>query len=400
MCCRYFHYVCTRPACLKAIDSDRNADITYHITQPKQPAAPFKIDAITGQLSTTSPLDYEQVKEYTLTVSTSEAVTAGKTNPATDAEFMTTVKIKVIDVNDNSPVFSESIYEFSVLESEAPGTSIFYLNATDEDTLQLYKEPRYSIISSSPAGGKSLFDINPITGVVTVLNSLSAERTINRYQLEIEARNPVIPPLPSTAYLRIDIVRNQFDPVFSPTTCNGNARILASKTGFVTTCSATDSDTQPAFKNLTYSFVGDYPGTDYFSLDPTTAAISVKTALTSDTASTPTYYLRVVANDGGGRTGTGTVTINVDRNLHPPIFKPNLYNPPAILDVHPVSQNIVTVQATDADIRSPEKDIVYRIAGDAIAQQYFTVDPTTGAISIKQPLYLDPLKQKTYTLRQ
>ena len=42
--------------------------------------------------------------------------------------------IRILDVNDNSPVFESPEYEGSIQETATPGTSILRVQAADQDT--------------------------------------------------------------------------------------------------------------------------------------------------------------------------------------------------------------------------------------------------------------------------
>lgn len=62
--------------------------------------------------------------------------------------------------------------------------------------------------------------------------------------------------------------------------------------------------------------------------------------------------LRVEARDGGSppRSATALVNINVQRNLHAPVFNPTRYEE-TILETTGLGVSLVRVLATDADTR-------------------------------------------------
>lgn len=84
-----------------ANDVDMNSVITYSFSDNSSTKSPFAMDRYTGVVTLTRPLDYEEQMEYTLAVSASDSL-----HHAT-GEF----KVQVVDVNDNTPVFTEVSYQ-------------------------------------------------------------------------------------------------------------------------------------------------------------------------------------------------------------------------------------------------------------------------------------------------
>lgn len=64
-----------------------------------------------------APLDYEASREFSLTVE----ATDGETPSLSDRAV---VSINVTDVNDNSPVFSQTVYAAVVSEDIEPGKAV------------------------------------------------------------------------------------------------------------------------------------------------------------------------------------------------------------------------------------------------------------------------------------
>lgn len=81
------------------------------------PHGDFQLHASTGALSTARSLDRETRSEYTL-----EVVAMDRGSPALSATV--TVEVKVLDVNDNSPVFGKNSYSVEVSEDAAEGTQV------------------------------------------------------------------------------------------------------------------------------------------------------------------------------------------------------------------------------------------------------------------------------------
>lgn len=85
------------------------------------PDGDFHLHATTGTLSTSRGLDREARPDYTL-----EIVTTDRGSPALSTTVM--VQVQVMDVNDNSPVFSKSSYSVEVSEDAAEGYRVLEVN--------------------------------------------------------------------------------------------------------------------------------------------------------------------------------------------------------------------------------------------------------------------------------
>jgi hypothetical protein len=88
----------------------------------------------------------------------------------------------------------------------------------------------------------------------------------------------------------------------------------------------------------------------YFELDSNTGDIRVRIPLYNDNSDTTPYTFAVIATDGGGRTSfqNAQVTINVRRNLFPPVFQNTPYRIAIPFTVNS-GFTVFDVNATDAD---------------------------------------------------
>lgn len=88
-----------------ANDVDLSSTITYSLSENTSTNFPFTINQYTGVVTLTRALDYEEQTEYTLTVTASDSLhqTSGE------------VKVQVLDVNDNAPVFTKDSYQVKMI---------------------------------------------------------------------------------------------------------------------------------------------------------------------------------------------------------------------------------------------------------------------------------------------
>ncbi|EOB01118.1 Cadherin EGF LAG seven-pass G-type receptor 2, partial [Anas platyrhynchos] len=108
------------------------------------------------------------------------------------------VSVTILDVNDNSPEFTQrdSHYTVNVNEDRPVGTTVVVISATDEDTGENARIT-YLMEDSIPQ-----FRIAPDTGAVTTQMELDYEDQVS-YTLAITARDNGIPQKSDTTYLEI-----------------------------------------------------------------------------------------------------------------------------------------------------------------------------------------------------
>lgn len=151
------------------------------------------------------PLDREARPNYTLSV----VATDGGAPPLHASR---TFHLRVTDVNDNAPEFSQSQYTASVLEVAEPGTSVARVHATDRDE-GVNAEVRYSL-ADTPDAPSGWFQVDEVTGVVSLRAHADCE-TDPQPRLLVVATDRGEPPLSSTATLVVTILDvNDNEPIF------------------------------------------------------------------------------------------------------------------------------------------------------------------------------------------
>jgi len=76
------------------------------------------------------------------------------------------VKVKVINLNDHDPVFTQKSYNVSIDENSSNGTVLLQVKAVDKDAGS-YGEVMYELTGEHSEN----FHINPETGEISVANS-------------------------------------------------------------------------------------------------------------------------------------------------------------------------------------------------------------------------------------
>lgn len=111
-------------AAILASDSDSgvNGEVTYSLEEDKDET--FLLNPVTGVFNVTRPLDYETQQYYILTAKAQDG--GGQSSTVR-------VYFNVLDVNDNPPIFNNTVYSTSVSESLTPGSSIVTVGTSDAD---------------------------------------------------------------------------------------------------------------------------------------------------------------------------------------------------------------------------------------------------------------------------
>ncbi|GAB5567105.1 cadherin-related family member 2 isoform X1 [Prionailurus iriomotensis] len=194
------------------VAQDRDQDpLTYGISG--QFAYFFNVTPATGEVKLASPLDYETLYLFTITISVND----GHNNPVQKE-----MHVIVEDRNDNAPVFQNTGFSTKINETLPVGSLVFSVTAKDRDT-ESAGAVVYSIQAVIPSTGDSqhLFRILP-NGSIILNGNLSYNNKSAFYQLELEAcdsggiyNNSFITQCSSPVFLSISVVdQPDLDPQF------------------------------------------------------------------------------------------------------------------------------------------------------------------------------------------
>ncbi|XP_010214132.1 PREDICTED: protocadherin beta-15-like, partial [Tinamus guttatus] len=94
------------------------------------------------------------------------------------------IRVQVLDVNDNIPVFTRSLYKVRMPENSAEETLVMAVSASDLDT-GMNGEIEYSIVQNSEENHQT-FKINPKTGEIRLKKTVDYEET-KTYEIDVQA---------------------------------------------------------------------------------------------------------------------------------------------------------------------------------------------------------------------
>ncbi len=334
------------------IDLEENAQIRYsfELTDNSGNSNPFEINAETGLLQTTMPLDCELQSSYSFTLTARDMGSPNTQSSSVSGRLM------VLDENDNTPIFSMDPYIFNIPESAEQDNSIARVVATDADKGSNGQIEYILIQEDSPAdSAESAVNVIPSVfinsdGDIFLETEFNFEQLM-QYNVTVIAKDMGVPRLSSMTAVVFNVQNvDEMAPVF-PLSCEINILENATLNEVVAECVATDEDniaTSPSDVLISYSI---FSGNDdnIFAIDPNSGGISLLRPL--DREATPTHSFTIAAEDLSGLKSFLSVTITViDVNDNIPQFASNSYSFDFTTShIRSNTQNIATVVASDED---------------------------------------------------
>ncbi|XP_019339842.2 protocadherin-15 isoform X1 [Alligator mississippiensis] len=368
---------------VRATDADAgiNGQVHYNLANFNNL---FRITA-NGSIYTAVKLNREVRDYYELIV---EA-----TDGAVDPRRSTlTVAIKVLDIDDNSPVFTNASYTVSVPENLPPGTVFLRLEAKDVD---LGSNVSYRIRTQEVL---EFFALNKFTGELSLLKSLDYESFVGTeatFTFLVEAFDigGTMPPgLASVTVIVEDM--NDYSPVFSKALYRGMVAPDAVKGTVIATVSAEDQDPPgtPASRVRYKVDVVKFPySASIFDVEEDSGRIVTRVNLNEEPSTV--FKLVVIAYDDGDpvKFNTTTVEIVVLQPSVIPRFTQEEYRPPPVSENAPKGTVVVAVTAAALN-----QTIIYSIVSGN-ADDVFDMNERTGEITVKKTLDYESVKN--YELR-
>ncbi|XP_030813039.1 protocadherin beta-15-like [Camarhynchus parvulus] len=334
------------------------------------------------------PLDREEQAEMEFSL----IAVDGGSPPRTGT---TQVKILILDVNDNAPIFTQEEYIGQVLENMPEGSVVLTVLATDPDA-GVNGDITYQF-SQAVGQGDSAFVIDPITGEIKLTKPLDFE-TAHTHELSVRARDggglsaicKVLVEVVDVNDNAPELVVSSFNSPLPENTVPGTVVALftvrdrdSGANGKIS-CALQDQlffSLRPAYKN-------------YYELVTVSAL---------DREETPQYILSVTAADAGSPplTTTQTFTVDIsDVNDNAPVFNQTSYT------MYVRENNVPTVfvgavSAADADVGLNAK-VTYSLAAEQGPERPWcsciSVNSENGHVFVLRPLDYEHLRQTEVTV--
>ncbi|XP_008932836.1 protocadherin-17 isoform X2 [Manacus vitellinus] len=326
------------------------------------------------------PLDREEQSHHTLVLT---ALDGG--DPPRSGTVQ--INVRLIDSNDNSPIFEAASYVVELPENAPLGTAVIDLNATDADE-GTNGEVLYSFSGYAPERVRDLFSIDPQSGLIRVKGNLDYEES-GLIEIDVQARDLGPNPIPAHCKVTVRLIdRNDNAPTIGFVSVRQGALSEAAPPGTVIALvRVTDRDSgKNGQLQCRVLGGGGGPGAVPFTLEENYDNFyTVVTDRPLDREAQDEYNVTIVARDGGNPPLNSTKSFSVrilDENDNPPHFSKNLY----VLQVpenNIPGEYLGSVLAQDPDL-GQNGTVSYSIlpghVGDVSIYTYVSVNPTNGAI--------------------
>ncbi|XP_031427746.1 protocadherin gamma-C5-like isoform X31 [Clupea harengus] len=300
---------------VKDLDSGDNGKVDLNVS----PGYPFKLKASFDNhysLITDALLDREVNSEYNVEIVAND-------NGLPMLKTSKCIPVKILDVNDNMPVFSQRYYDVYVKENNPAGASLFSVTAADSDQ-DKNGMLVYSILDSKfrDTPVSSYFYINAENGTIYSMNSFDYEK-VKLFQVIVQARDQGSPCLSSNATVHVFILdqNDNVPAVIYPSMIMGSVSHQrmprSAKTGhLVTKVTAVDADSG---HNAWISYrLAEATDSSLFAVNLYTGEVRTKRSVSEQDDSSQRLLIEIKDNGESVQSTTVTVDILIEDGLHEP----------------------------------------------------------------------------------
>uniref|UniRef100_A0A6Q2Z5W4 Cadherin 17, LI cadherin (liver-intestine) n=2 Tax=Esox lucius TaxID=8010 RepID=A0A6Q2Z5W4_ESOLU len=358
-----------------------NAMLEYSLVS-QTPSSVFSIDSITGRIKAKQVLRRKDAAEYQLTVRVND--------PAFSTEC--TVLVKVIDINNELPIFQKNDYgHHSLPEDTAVGHTLLTVKATDAD---------------DPGTGSSRIEFHITTGNQDEVFAMETDgngegrlvvakpldyETSSSYNLQIDARNPeplikgLVYGNTSSSHVSVAIVNVDEPPAFDQDILE--VAVLENTTGGATLLKVDAKD--PEGNEIRFKLEGDTNG--WLEIDPATGEIKLKAKAVLDREKVEAFDFNVVAFEKANPDQSSEHVVSV-RLLDVNDNVPKLTENQGFVCVKNPKPLILTAQ--DPDAAPFGAPFTFSLPKKSPNWDLITLDGTSAKLTLKRP----PSEDKTFLL--
>uniref|UniRef100_A0A8C6UKQ6 Protocadherin-15 n=1 Tax=Neogobius melanostomus TaxID=47308 RepID=A0A8C6UKQ6_9GOBI len=366
---------------LTAVDADLFSNVTYRI-KTELAKQLFSLNPITGELAVLQTVDFENLAamgmgtSYTFLV---EAVDQAGVMPPGEA----TVTVRITDMNDFSPVFSQDLYKGMVAPNAEKGTVITTVFAEDQDPPGTPASfVRYRVDEERSPYSGSIFDVEELTGRIITKVNLNEQPSVT-FKLYVIAYDDGEPVKINSTLVEITVLQPSKIPIFTQ-----EEYTFAPVSELAPVGTSVGTILAAALDQIIFYSIVDGNGLGHFKVNNMTGVIA--TAKPLDYESVTGYVLRVQADSMlvvmsnlrvPSKSNTAKVFIEVsDENDHAPNFTRKLYIGGVTEDTKLFS-SVLKIIATDVDTGNYSLN-TYRliIPPTADGQDSFVIETFTGII--------------------
>ncbi|KAM8847867.1 protocadherin gamma-A5-like [Synchiropus picturatus] len=301
------------------------------------------------------------------------------------------IDVTILDINDNVPIFNQTVYKVSVRENILKGTIIVSVNASDADS------GSNGLITYS-LSESDLFEINENKGYISVSGQLDYEKQ-KKYELNVEAKDKG--GFVGTSKVTVDVID-----------VNDNAPVL----NIMSILNPVSEDSQPGTTIAIFNIKdsdSEQNGQIKCSIEgklPFKIASSMKHYYNLisdqyfDREEIQEYNISVIAADSGDPPLFTSRIINLkisDVNDNPPVFDNNIYSA-SITENNSPGVSIFAVSARDSDLNQNAR-ISYILEDTEVSgapvSTYVSLNSETGVISAVRTFDYEQIKELQLTVK-
>ncbi|XP_053319413.1 protocadherin gamma-C5-like isoform X13 [Spea bombifrons] len=324
------------------------------------------------QLVLEKTLDREEKQEHKLTLT---AFDGGE--PTKSGSCLIT--IFVLDINDNAPMFDQSIYKVRLKENAPLETVIVKLNATDLDE-GTNGEIEYFFDDHTFNSAKKIFNLNSKTGEIDIKGSVDFEDT-NYFELSVRAVDTGLPELEGSCLIQVEVEdENDNIPEITVTSMINDVpenALLGTVIGFISVKDNDSGKNGEVYLELSPNIP--------FKIKPFKNHFSLVTDGYLDREKIPQYTIELLAFDYGTPVLHSQATVHLsisDVNDNPPVFSQPSYTFFAKENNDP-GTFINSVSAFDLD-EGLNSNLIYSIEESQIdgssVSSFVYINPNDGSI--------------------
>ncbi|KAM9461751.1 protocadherin-17 [Clarias gariepinus] len=360
-------------------DTKENGLKTYQITRDDYSI--FSLDVKSRGDGTKFPelvvqrsLDREERSHHTLIITATDGGEYPKTGTMQ-------INVKVIDSNDNSPVFEQSSYVVEIPENSPPGTLLIDLNATDPDEGS-NGQVTYSLSFYGSDRIKELFSIDAKTGIIKIQGKIDYEEN-PIIEIDVQAKDQGPNPVPGHCKVTVKVLdRNDNWPSIGIVAVRQGAVSEAAPPGTVIALVRVTDKDSGRNGQLQCRILGSVP----FRLEENSENFyTVVTDRPLDREVKDEYNITIMAKDSGNPplNATKSFTVKIlDENDNAPRFTKMVY----LLQVpenNIPGEYLGSVLAHDPDL-GQNGTVSYSLLPSNVSEEsittYVNIKPTDGAI--------------------
>ncbi|XP_053734373.1 protocadherin gamma-C5-like [Synchiropus splendidus] len=300
------------------LDSADNGKVSLHVPE-RSPFALKPSFSKNYELVTSARLDREKHSEYNVEITATDSG-----SPPLSTKKVVTVRVD--DVNDNPPVFSQSSYNVYLKENGVAGSILFSVSASDLDSGENAKIS-YSILDSKvqEVSVSSYVYINSDNGSIYSMHSFDYEK-LKVFEIQVQAKDQGSPSLSSNTTVHVFILdQNDNAPsVIYPSSAalgslSHQRMPRSAKAGhLVTKVTAVDADSG---HNAWISYkVAEATDASLFTVNQYTGEVRTKRSVSEHDDSSQRLLIEIRDDGEPVQSATVTVSILLEDGLHEPIL--------------------------------------------------------------------------------